>query len=86
MGRIFKTPKDDSVEETLRAMHLANTVDNTYEWGVGWLRTILAALGASLAVSATESYTDFTLWGWTVEWSYQQAEDFADWLYSKLPN
>ena len=61
MGRIFKTPKDDSVEETLRAMHLANTVDNTYEWGVGWLRTILAALGASLAVSATESYTDFTL-------------------------
>ena len=86
MGRIFKTPKDDSVEETLRAMHLANTVDNTYEWGVGWLRTILAALGASLAVSATESYTDFTLWGWTVEWSYQQVESFADWLYSKLPN
>tara|TARA_R100000008_G_scaffold69661_1_gene47081 strand:- start:447 stop:707 length:261 start_codon:yes stop_codon:yes gene_type:complete len=86
MGRIFKTPKDDSVEETLRAMHLANTVDNTYEWGVGWLRTILAALGASLIVSAIESYTDFTLWGWTVEWSYQQVERFADWLYSKLPN
>jgi len=86
MGRIFKTPKDDSVEETLRAMHLANTVDNTYEWGVGWLRTILAALGASLAVSAIESYTDFTLWGWTVEWSYQQVEGFADWLYSQLPN
>jgi len=86
MGRIFKTPKDDSVEETLRAMHLANTVDNTYEWGVGWLRTILAALGASLIISAIESYTDFTLWGWTVEWSYQQVERFADWLYSKLPN
>jgi len=86
MGRIFKTPKDDSVEETLRAMHLANTVDNTYEWGVGWLRTILAALGASLAVSAMESYSDFTLWGWTVEWTYQQVESFADWLYSKLPN
>jgi hypothetical protein len=86
MGRIFKTPKDDSVEETLRAMHLANTVDNTYEWGVGWLRTILAALGASLAVSAMESYSDFTFWGWTVEWTYQQVESFADWLYSKLPN
>jgi hypothetical protein len=39
-----------------------------------------------MAVSAMESYTDFTLWGWTVEWSYQQIEGFADWLYSKLPN
>tara|TARA_R110002020_G_scaffold216353_2_gene423895 strand:+ start:1621 stop:1881 length:261 start_codon:yes stop_codon:yes gene_type:complete len=86
MGRIFKTPKDDSVEETLRAMHLANTVDNTYEWGVGWLRTILAATIAALAVSALEEYTTFTLWGWTVEWSYTQVESFADWLYSKLPN
>ena len=86
MGRIFKTPKDDSVEETLRAMHLANTVDNTYEWGVGWLRTIFAATIAALAVSALEEYTTFTLWGWTVEWSYLQVESFADWLYSKLPN
>ena len=85
MGRIFKTPKDDSVEETLRAMHLANTVDNTYEWGVGWLRTIVAASGAALSVSALESYTDFTLCGWTVEWTYVQVESLADWLYSKLP-
>tara|TARA_R100001510_G_C7529118_1_gene121318 strand:+ start:324 stop:584 length:261 start_codon:yes stop_codon:yes gene_type:complete len=86
MGRIFKTPKDDSVEETLRAMHLANTVDNTYEWGVGWLRTILAALGASLAVSAVESYTDFTFWGWTVEWTYQKVEGLANWLLDQIPN
>ena len=86
MGRIFKTPKDDSVEETLRAMHLANTVDNTYEWGVGWLRTILAALGASLAVSAIESYTDFTFWGWTVEWTYQQVEGLANWLLDQVPS
>jgi len=86
MGKIFKTPKDDSVEETLRAMHLANTVDNTYEWGVGWLRTILAAGVASLTVSAIESYTDFTLWGWTVEWAYQKVESLGNWLLDQVPS
>ena len=35
MGRIFKTPKDDAVEATLRSMHIANTVDTTYERGMG---------------------------------------------------
>jgi hypothetical protein len=84
MGRIFKTPKDDSVEETLRAMHLANTVDNTYEWGVGWIRTIIATVVAALLVSAIESNSSFSLWGWTVEWAYGQAQDLADWLYSKI--
>jgi hypothetical protein len=84
MGRIFKTPKDDSVEETLRAMHLANTVDNTYEWGVGWIRTVLAGVAAALAVSAIESNSDFSLWGWTVEWAYRQAVDFADWIYKGI--
>ncbi len=84
MGRIFKTPKDDSVEETLRAMHLANTVDNTYEWGVGWLRTVVASMITALAISYIESISDFTLWGWTVEWSYEQARDLADWLYAKI--
>ena len=86
MGRIFKTPKDDSVEETLRAMHLANTVDNTYEWGVGWLRTVLAAIIAALVVSAVEANSDFTLWGWTVEWFWGEVQSFADWLYEKLNN
>ena len=71
MGRIFKTPKDDSVEETLRAMHLANTVDNTYEWGEGWM-------------SALESNSSFSLWGWTVEWSWEKAQGFADWLQTKI--
>jgi len=86
MGKIFKTPKDDSVEETLRAMHLANTVDNTYEWGVGWIRTIFAAVIASLVVSAVEYKSDFTLWGWTVEWFWGEVQSFADWLYEKLNN
>ena len=35
MGRIFKTPSDDAVEETLRSMHIANTVDVAYEKGMG---------------------------------------------------
>tara|TARA_R110002051_G_scaffold275901_3_gene336836 strand:+ start:96 stop:362 length:267 start_codon:yes stop_codon:yes gene_type:complete len=84
MGRIFKTPKDDSVEETLRAMHLANTVDNTYEWGVGWIRTVIAAIAAALVVSALESNSSFSLWGWTVEWSWEKAQGFADWLQTKI--
>jgi len=84
MGRIFKTPKDDSVEETLRAMHLANTVDNTYEWGVGWIRTVIAAIVTALVVSALESNSSFSLWGWTVEWAWGQAQGFADWLQTKI--
>ena len=86
MGRIFKTPKDDSVEETLRAMHLANTVDNTYEWGVGWLRTLLAAIISALIVSYIESVSNFTLWGWTVEWFWGEEQDLADWLAGKVSN
>ena len=84
MGKIFKTPKDDSVEETLRAMHLANTVDNTYEWGVGWVRTILAAIISALVVSAVEAGSDFSLWGSTVEWFWGGVQDVADYLYEKV--
>jgi hypothetical protein len=78
--RIFRNVKDDSVEETLRAMHLANTVDNTYEWGIGWIRTLLFSVGAALAISAIETNSDFSLWEWTVEWSYQQLRDLGNWL------
>ena len=80
MGKIFKTPKDDSVEETLRAMHLANTFDNTYEWTIGWIRTIIVAGVTALAVSAAESYSDFTLWGWTVEWALGKVANLGQWL------
>ena len=41
MGRIFKTPSDNATEETLRAIHLANTVDTTYERTWGWVKTII---------------------------------------------
>tara|TARA_R110000824_G_scaffold29776_1_gene98688 strand:+ start:789 stop:1046 length:258 start_codon:yes stop_codon:yes gene_type:complete len=84
MGRIFKTPKDDSVEETLRAMHLANTVDNTYEWGVGWIRTVIFSVSTGLIVSYAESISEFELWGWTIEWAYEKARSLADWLYAKI--
>ena len=80
MGKIFKTPKDDSVEETLRAMHLANTVDNVYEWGYGWVRTILVSVVSVLTVSATELYYDVSLWSMTVEWFLQKVADFGNWL------
>ena len=82
--RIFRNVQDDSVEETLRAMHLANTVDNTYEWGIGWVRTILCSVAAALTVSAMEANTDWNLWELTVEWFYQQIADFGSWLTGKF--
>jgi hypothetical protein len=80
MGKIFKTPKDDSVEETLRAMHLANTFDNTYEWTVGWIRTIIVSILMALAVSGVEANTEFLLWESTVEWLFGKVGDFGAWL------
>ena len=82
--RIFRNVGDDSVEETLRAMHLANTVDNTYEWGIGWIRTILCSVVAVMAVSAMEDNTDWNLWDSTVEWVYGKIADFGTWLSSKF--
>ena len=84
MGKIFKTPKDDSVEETLRAMHLANTVDNVYEWGYGWIRTVVVAILSIFIVSGIESNSTFSLWDVTIEWGYQQIADFGSWLTSKF--
>ena len=67
-------------------MHLANTVDNAYEWGWGWFRTILVAVLASLAVSFLEATSGFSLWGSTVEWFYGILESFAQWLLDKVEN
>ena len=79
--RIFRSVGDDSVEETLRAMHMANTVDNTYEWGIGWLRTIIFTTAGMLSVSAAEFYMgDFSLWENTVNWGLGQVQSFGDWL------
>jgi hypothetical protein len=82
--RIFRNIQDDSVEETMRAMHLANTVDTTYEWGIGWVRTILISIAAALGVSAMEANSDYSLWGVTVEWFYGKVTDFGQWMISKV--
>lgn len=79
--RIFRSVGDDSVEETLRAMHMANTVDNTYEWGIGWVRTLLFTVLGMLGVSAVEYYwTDMSLWENTVNWGLIQVQNLGDWL------
>jgi len=79
--RLFRSVADDSVEETLRAMHMANTVDNTYEWGIGWIRTLLFTAAGMLGISAAEFYwTEISLWEMTVNWGLEQVQGFADWL------
>ena len=73
MGRIFKTPSDDAVEETLRSMHIANTVDVAYERGMGWIKVLVFSTATAFIVSAFEFYTDWNLW-----------ESSGNWLKNKL--
>ena len=80
MGRIFKTPTDDSTEATLRAMHTQNTLDNYYERGWGWLRTFLFTFIAILGTSLWEKNTDVSVWDNTIEWFVMKIEAFGNWL------
>ena len=81
MGRIFKTPADNATEETLRAIHLANTVDTTYERAWGWLKTIMAAFVSALVVSGIEFHnSELSFYESTVEWLVQKLTDLANWL------
>ena len=77
MGRIFKTPTDDSTEATLRAMHTQNMLDTYYEKGVGWLRTILFVLIAVLVTSAFELKTGDSIWENSVEWCWNKIENWV---------
>ena len=81
MGRIFKTPTDDSTEATLRAMHTQNTLDNYYEKSIGWLRTILFVGMAILITSYWELKTGESAWVNTVEWFWGKVQDLANWLW-----
>ena len=54
MGRIFKTPSDNATEGTLRAIHLANTVDTTYERTWGWFKAIVFSIISALVISGYE--------------------------------
>jgi|TARA_R100000152_G_C6780903_1_gene214341 hypothetical protein len=78
VGRIFKTPTDDAVEQTLRAMHTQNIIDNTYEKGLGWLKVLIFSTSTAFVVSAFEYYTDWNLWestgNWLSEWAQKQLE------------
>lgn len=75
MGKIFKTPSDDSTEATLRAMHITNELDNYYERGIGWLRTVLFTSMGVLITSAYEFHSDTSIW-----------ENTADWFINKISN
>ena len=78
MGRIFKTPTDDAVEQTLRAMHTQNIIDNTYEKGLGWLNVLIFSTTTAFVVSAFEYYSDWNLWestgNWLSQWAQKQLE------------
>ena len=74
MGRIFKTPTDDAVEQTLRAMHTQNIIDNTYEKGLGWIKVVIFSTLAAFSVSAFEYYSDWNLWESTGNWLNQWAQ------------
>ncbi len=84
MGRIFKTPTDDSTEATLRAMHTQNTLDTYYEKGVGWIRTVIFCFITALIVSFWELTTDESFWKNTVEWVWTKVQNLADWIWGGL--
>jgi hypothetical protein len=84
MGRIFKTPTDDSTEATLRAMHTQNTLDTYYEKGVGWIRTVIFCFITALIVSFWELTTDESFWKITVEWVWTKVQNLADWIWGGL--
>ena len=81
MGRIFKTPSDNATEETLRAIHLANTVDTTYERAWGWLKAFIASFLTAIIVSGIEFHnTEFSVYESTIDWTVEKLRDFANWL------
>lgn len=82
MGRIFKTPSDDAVEDTLRMMHVANTVDVAYERTVGWLKVLLFSTVTAFVVSAFEYYSDWNLWESTGNWLKDKLYSWADSIFN----
>lgn len=81
MGRIFKTPADNATESTLRAMHIANSVDNAYERTWGWVKTLIASGLTALVISAVEFHSpEFSLYENTVKWFVGKLENFINWL------
>tara|TARA_R100001443_G_scaffold71178_7_gene79520 strand:- start:5832 stop:6089 length:258 start_codon:yes stop_codon:yes gene_type:complete len=82
VGRIFKTPSDDAVEETLRSMHIANTVDVAYERGWGWLKAIVFSIITGFTISGIEFYSDWSLWEVTGDWLKLKLQSWSDSIFS----
>jgi hypothetical protein len=82
LGRIFKTPSDDAVEETLRSMHIANTVDVAYERGMGWIKVIIFSIITAFTVSGFEFYTDWNLWESSGNWLKEKLQNAADSIFN----
>jgi hypothetical protein len=81
MGRIFKTVSDNATEETLRAIHLANTVDTAYERTLGWVKALIASFLTALVVSGIEFHnTEFSVYESTIDWTVEKLKDFTNWL------
>ncbi len=68
MGWLFKTPSDDATESTLRAIHMANTLDTAYERTWGWVKTVIFSFISALSISAFEYHNDWSFWEHTVNW------------------
>jgi len=81
MGRIFKTPSDDTTEETLRMMHTANMVDITYERTMGWIKVVLFSTITAFTVSGYEYYTDWNLWEDTGNWIKQKLTSWSESIF-----
>jgi len=81
LGRIFKTPSDDAVEETLRSMHIANSVDIAYERTVGWLKVVMFSTITAFVVSAFEYYSDWNLWEDTGNWFKNKLASWSDAIF-----
>jgi len=75
MGWLFHTPSDDTTEATLKALHWQNTLDNYYERGWGWARTLLFTTAAVFITSYYEKWADVSVWDRTIEWGINYAQD-----------
>jgi len=81
LGRIFKTPSDDAVEETLRSMHIANSVDIAYERTVGWIKVVLFSILTAFVISGFEYYTEWNLWREAGNWLKNRLTEWSNAIF-----
>tara|TARA_R100001015_G_scaffold12829_1_gene5506 strand:- start:9902 stop:10084 length:183 start_codon:yes stop_codon:yes gene_type:complete len=54
---------------------MANTLDNYYEYGWGWARTLLFTVSAVFITSFVEKTLDISVWNRTIEWFIEYAQE-----------